>query len=497
MGPRETAVNTLGYSTESRSKTGAGRASASEAAAANVHAAQHPPQAAAGLTVAGRGRQRLADRQHRFRRNDLLLTQAASRAALHIQIGSRNMTDVSSSNSTELGYGVSAPQPAEPTGTTEHPLAQVGLHQIGRRLGLRAMRAFRDETNLAVNPDLWGAPKNLTTWRPVRRVSVMLSVLAISLLACSAPPTKVSQGHENTPNKPSANESYATTAQVLEAVKTAEQVQTLSDTVAASLQRPDDGVASGCFDRIDTHMPTALEARRRAGDIAFGECAYGDQNGTKLMVMYGDSRAGMFSAPLELIAAKNGWKLRVFGFGGCELADLEYWSEEANAPNKDCDAFRSAAVSQIQALHPNLVITTSAGDHKLADGTMPTAAQLQNGWVSTFQKLARPGTRLAMIGPIPYWPNNDARCLAAHERNVQACSVAAAQVVTNAYEPPQAAAAAAAGVVFVSPKAWVCADKCEPVIADIRVYREPYHFSSTYAAYLTGALSEALQPAMA
>jgi len=32
-------------------------------------------------------------------------------------------TTVSSSNSTELGHGVSARQPAEPTGTTEHPLA--------------------------------------------------------------------------------------------------------------------------------------------------------------------------------------------------------------------------------------------------------------------------------------------------------------------------------------------------------------------------------------
>ena len=53
MGPRETADNTLGYSTGSRSQTGAGRASASEAAAANVHAAQDPPPAAAGLTVAG------------------------------------------------------------------------------------------------------------------------------------------------------------------------------------------------------------------------------------------------------------------------------------------------------------------------------------------------------------------------------------------------------------------------------------------------------------
>src|ERR1700722_957585 len=34
---------------------------------------------------------------------------------------------------------------------------QEGLHQIGRRLGqLRALRVFRDDTNLEVNPDLWG-----------------------------------------------------------------------------------------------------------------------------------------------------------------------------------------------------------------------------------------------------------------------------------------------------------------------------------------------------
>jgi hypothetical protein len=34
---------------------------------------------------------------------------------------------------------------------------QKGLHQIGRRLGqLRALRVFRDVTNLTASPDLWG-----------------------------------------------------------------------------------------------------------------------------------------------------------------------------------------------------------------------------------------------------------------------------------------------------------------------------------------------------
>jgi hypothetical protein len=34
---------------------------------------------------------------------------------------------------------------------------QKGLHQIGRRFGqLRALRVFRDDTNLGADPDLWG-----------------------------------------------------------------------------------------------------------------------------------------------------------------------------------------------------------------------------------------------------------------------------------------------------------------------------------------------------
>ena len=385
------------------------------------------------------------------------------------QIGSRTMASVSSS-------------------TANH---RAGPQQAGRRRGLRTVTALPDETDLAVNADSRGQPKGRPAGRAARQLSAMLSALAISIVACSTPPAKPAN------LSPLADGPDVTTRQVLAAVKAAEQVRTLSDAIVASLGKPDAGATFGCFDRLDTHKPVVSGPHERAGDLVFGECATGDPKGTKLMVLYGDSRAWMFAAPLARIAAKNSWKLRVFGFGGCEVADREFWSNETNTPNKDCDAFRSAAIPQIQALHPNLVIVTSAGDHRLADGTVPTPAQLQDAWLSTFHKLAQPGTRLAMIGPIPYWPNDDARCLAAHVRNVQACSVATPELVTNNYEAPQASAAATAGVPFVSPRPWVCADRCEPVIADIRVYRENYHFTSAYAIYLAGALGEALQPAMA
>jgi hypothetical protein len=54
---------------------------------------------------------------------------------------------------------------------------QKGLHQIGRKVGqLRALRVFRDDTNLEVSPDLWG--KITDAMDQARFLVVVLSPLA-------------------------------------------------------------------------------------------------------------------------------------------------------------------------------------------------------------------------------------------------------------------------------------------------------------------------------
>ena len=71
MGPRQTAVNTLSYSTGSRPKAEAGRASAKTI---GTGVCERPRRggprvrAAAGPTVVRAGRRRLAERQNRFPR---------------------------------------------------------------------------------------------------------------------------------------------------------------------------------------------------------------------------------------------------------------------------------------------------------------------------------------------------------------------------------------------------------------------------------------------
>jgi len=293
---------------------------------------------------------------------------------------------------------------------------------------------------------------------------------------------------------------FATTAQVLQAVKAAQGINVLPSSVAASLPTAstpaDQAQATGRFDCQEIALPANFVGFSKSElGHEFGQCAAGAQHGTKLMVVYGESRAAMWGAALEGVAAENGYKLRTFYMNGCPALDLHFMSYQTHAPNEECYQFHRSAIAAIRNLHPDLVITTSYSTQMLADGSQPTAAQWQEGWASTFRELGQPGTRFAMLGDIPTWEKDDAHCLAAHTNAVQACNVPISEAKSENLDAEQAAASAA-GALYVPTLPWVCTDRCEPVIADIRVYSNRFHFSKAYAVYLTGAVAEALRPAL-
>lgn len=135
MDLRQTAVNALSYQLDRTPelRPPERRQRGSEPRSANVHAAPGPaagrgwtkrssglggwPSAKQVSSTPGATRTGATGRGRVASCDNFLLPQAASRAALHVQIGGGNMTSVSSSNSTELGYGVLALKPAQPTGT--------------------------------------------------------------------------------------------------------------------------------------------------------------------------------------------------------------------------------------------------------------------------------------------------------------------------------------------------------------------------------------------
>jgi hypothetical protein len=278
----------------------------------------------------------------------------------------------------------------------------------------------------------------------------------------------------------------------LEAVKAAECLNVLPDSVAKALTNTD---AAGGKNKFECN-PASDD---RLAKNNFGECALGDPHGTKLMVIYGDSRAHMWAGSLEGVAARTGWKLRVFSMGACPVLDLNFLNVDTKVPFRECDGYHKNATAAIRALHPDLVIATSiTGAVPLADGSNPTSAQWQEGWTSTFKELAQPGTRFALIGSIPWWKQlvgGGSRCLAAHPNAVQECAALVADATPQDLDAEKAAANVA-GATYIPTVPWICADRCEPVIAGIRVYGEGRHVTQSYAVYLSGALGEALMPVL-
>lgn len=336
-------------------------------------------------------------------------------------------------------------------------------------------------------------------WRRLGRLSPMIASVVIGLAACSSsgsgsdmPAYRTQQAEIDL-----TRQTYATASEVVAAVAAAQSLQAmppaaLDQLVALSqVARSESGAEEArpqkCFDKRNT--------RFAAGYTTFGSCAYGDPNGAKLVVVYGDALASMWTTTLERVAAIAGWKVRMFSRASCPVADLQFQDNRTGAPDVACDEFHDTAVEEIDKLQPDLVVTVGNVGRRLVTGDVPTPAQWQDGWVSTFRKLARPGRHVAMIGAIPTWENNDAKCLADHLQDVQACSTERTNTVSE-YAEAEKMAAAATGTHFVDVVPWVCADTCQPVIADTIVYYTPSRFTKEYAVYLSGAVAEALETAI-
>jgi hypothetical protein len=276
---------------------------------------------------------------------------------------------------------------------------------------------------------------------------------------------------------------------VLKAVQAAQSLQSLPSGVKSTLTAND--LAAPGF---GGNVICESGATNKPGlpDYEFGECSYGDLTSKKLMVVYGDSHAGMWGEALQYIALRAGWKLVTFDLSNCPAPALNYVSWATNTLDTQCEAFHSAAPAAIARLHAQLVVVTSDAQAQQAKhGVIYTAAQWEQGWSQTLKQLRHVGTRLVMIGDIPQWADDSSACLAAHTSTVQDC----ASLPQPALAPDIASerqAASANKVQYISPTNWICGKQCEPVIDGLRVFNDEWDLTSIYVAYLSGALQQSL-----
>ena len=211
------------------------------------------------------------------------------------------------------------------------------------------------------------------------------------------------------------------------------------------------------------------------------------------LALVGDSHAGQWAAPLDLIAQRHSWNVVMQVKSSCQPMEgvLARWSNDAAATS--CRQW-GKQVSASLAEDPDLDVIVVSGisrEYVSVDGGS-VAAQWRRAW----SRWIEAGKRVVVIGDVPAFQIGDMpTCLATSTETDDPCSVSADSV--NTRDPLLVAAQGMRGVTMFDPSRNVCdAKRCHAVVGGLPVFGDANHlnayFSRTFAPLLENVVMASL-----
>lgn len=229
-------------------------------------------------------------------------------------------------------------------------------------------------------------------------------------------------------------------------------------------------------------------------------CPRGDPYGERTLVLVGDSHARQWIPALEELARRHGYTAYYLVREGCPASDVTPWLNNGTGPSVQCEAFQDWAVSQVEALRPDLVVLGSQSNpngYEGKDGEHVTdldsrVRMYAEGMTRQVARLAPLTERVVLIGDPPDLMFDPGRCLSAQDASLATC-LSQADPTSVRFAEALRRSAVAAGAEFVRTSQWFCADgKCPTVIGGFIARRDTSHVSVAYAEHLADALEERL-----
>ncbi|MHB8959120.1 MAG: acyltransferase family protein [Candidatus Limnocylindrales bacterium] len=227
---------------------------------------------------------------------------------------------------------------------------------------------------------------------------------------------------------------------------------------------------------------------------ALRPCVFGDPASPVRVVLFGDSHAAQWFAPLQRLATQHHWRLESITKSACTPVSVTVWSAIVNRTFRECDQWRQLALARIAAERPALVVVSTSSLYLLVVGGQQVSASTRpdlwaKGLATTMRALAGSASHVVMLGDTPRSVADPAGCLSLHLNDSTACTVPFPQAVDEEQIALDAAVAAQTSAAFVDPTAWVChTDPCPAVYGRFLIYRDQGHLTKTYAGALATEL---------
>ena len=103
-------------------------------------------------------------------------------------------------------------------------------------------------------------------------------------------------------------------------------------------------------------------------DVRVPSCPGGDPNGSKLIVLYGDSHASMWMPAIDAIAKKNGYRVELYAKLACPLIEVSVWSYQLNRPFTECQQWQQLVLPKMRNAKPDILIVTDQWKPAIVNG---------------------------------------------------------------------------------------------------------------------------------
>ena len=283
-----------------------------------------------------------------------------------------------------------------------------------------------------------------------------------------------------------------TTTQVTAAVKSSITTKTVSAAVAATLKQFSN---SSSYDLTGPSTYGACDPfNSEALALLPKPCFFGNLKGSKTIVLVGDSNVGNWVPALSIGLAATRYRLAVFGFSSCGLANLPYTSSWGSLYER-CRQWHANVPAAIRALHPVAVLAAS-GDV----GTQYSDTVWANGVKKVFAEatLESSSTKRILIGTSPFFGESAVTCLTVHP-DPQDCSLtyAPGSGYYGAALTRDKLIASLSKATLINTNKFLCyKDACSPVIGNILVYSDIDHITIAYSSFISKGITSAVLAAL-
>lgn len=222
----------------------------------------------------------------------------------------------------------------------------------------------------------------------------------------------------------------------------------------------------------------------------FGDCIYGDLDGTKTVMLVGDSHAAHWQPALDRAGKGQGWQIVALTKSSCPAttARVRHTINTGRA-YAECSSAHRDILTRVALVKPDLVVLSSMvwdGDDWQGVGRRAWLA----GVTEFASELHIAGARKVLwLGDVPKPGSNIPECLSAHPDSIASCAPEPGAAWNAEIEAEVEEATRAGGGLYEATHQWLCVvSGCPVIVGNLLVYRDDSHLTREASRWLSEEL---------